>query len=151
MKAWGICAAAVLIGAAGFAGAPAGADTTTFHGQTITFHSAVPCVGAATITSVVNGNVHLSANPSGGTHENDNTVGTFTAALDAGGTSSGHYDIWSMYETADGVTYTASFIFNGQVTGGVGAGTSWHENFHTIAPVDPAGIPKLVFDDFHCG
>jgi len=110
----------------------------------------VACVGPATIAITFDYVVHTSTSPGGVFHETDTTTGTFTAGLDAGGTSSGHFEIWSAFNTADGVTGTGTFAFNGGVTDGVGAGTSWHENAHVTGPVDPAGIPKVAFDKFHC-
>jgi hypothetical protein len=143
-------AAAAFAFAVGLGMAPALAATTTQHHATQTFHDAVPCVGEATITIVFNAVQHQSTNPGGGFHETDTMTGTFSAVLDAGGTSSGKFTMWDGFNTADGVTGEGSFTFNGHVSDGVGAGTSWHENAHFVGPVDPTAIPKLAFDKFRC-
>jgi hypothetical protein len=130
--------------------APALATTTTEHHATETFHDAVPCVGAATITIVFNGVQHESTNPGGGFHETETMTGTLSAVLDAGGASSGKFTIWDNFNTANGVTGEGSFTFNGHVSGGVGAGTHWHENGHFVGPLNPTAIPKLAFDKFRC-
>jgi hypothetical protein len=133
-----------------FAAPAAHADTTTFHNLHETFRTILPCIGPATVTTTFNGDFHESSNPGGGYHETDNTVGSFTAVLDAGGTASGHFTIWSAFNTADGVNGVGTFNFNGQVTSGVAAGTEWHENSQYVGPVDLGSDPKLAFDHFHC-
>jgi hypothetical protein len=143
-------AAAAFAFAVGLGMAPASAATTTQHHATQTFHDAVPCVGEATITIVFNAVQHESTNPGGGFHETDTMTGTFSAVLDAGGTSSGKFTMWDGFNTADGVTGEGSFTFNGHVSDGVGAGTNWHENAHFVGPVEPTAIPKLAFDKFRC-
>lgn len=146
-----LAASAMALAATALLARPAHADTSTYHHQSETFHSVVPCVGPATITTIYNADVHLSTTPGGGYHETDNTTGTFTAVFDTGGIASGSFMIWSAFDTADFVNGSGSFAWNGHVSAGVGAGTSWHENSHYLGSVDLSGTPKVAFDDFHCG
>jgi hypothetical protein len=139
------------LGLVGLAAPPALADTTTYHDVTYTFHSAIPCVGAATIRVDVNAVVRRESTPNGGYHESDNTTGAFTATYDAGGTASGHFDISGEFNSGNGTTGEGSNLFNGHVINGVGAGTSWHSNFHINGPLDPTQLPKVAFGNFHCG
>ena len=146
----GAAVATMILAGSALLAPPALGDTTTYHGLRETFHSVLPCVGPATITTIFNADVHVSTTPGGGYHETDNTTGSFTAVLDAGGTASGHYMIWSAFNTADFVNGTGTFAWNGHVSAGVGAGTSWHENSQYVGSVDLTGIPKVAFDNFHC-
>jgi hypothetical protein len=126
------------------------AVTTTEHGVTETFHDEVPCVGFGIITITYNGVEHESTTPGGGVHATFTQTGTFTAVLDAGGTSAGKFTIWGNFNSADGVTGNSTFTFNAHVTSGVGAGTSAHDNSHFNGSLDGATDPKVAFDKFHC-
>jgi hypothetical protein len=143
-------AAAAFAFATGLGMSPALADTVTQHQVTQVIQDVVPCVGPATITIVFNTVEHQSTNPGGGFHATDTTTGTFTAVLDAGGVSAGHFTVWDNFNTPDGVTGEGSFTFNGHVSSGVGAGTNWHENAHFVGLLDPTSIPKVAFDKSHC-
>jgi hypothetical protein len=96
MRVTQLMMAACVAGAAmlGTAGA-VGAETITEHGVTETFHDQVPCVGFGEITTTCNSVEHESTTPGGGFHATFTETGTFTAVLDAGGTSSGKFTIWA--------------------------------------------------------
>jgi hypothetical protein len=144
--------AAAFVVAAGMWGTvgAAVADTTTEQGVTETFHDEVPCVGVGDITITYNEVEHESATPGGGFHATFTQTGTFSAVLDAGGTTSGKFTIWGNFNTADGVTGNSTFTFNLHVDSGVGAGTSFHENDHFNGPVDEATDPKVAFEKSRC-
>ena len=136
--------------------AAASADTVTEHHVTESIHDAVPCVGDATITITYNAVEHFSQAANGSLHATFTQTGTFSAVLDAGGTSSGRFTMWGNFNSsADGSMGNTTFTFNGTVKSGVGAGTSWHENMHFTGPFDADGNPqfdlaKVAFDKFTC-
>jgi hypothetical protein len=136
--------------------AAASADTVTEHHATETIHDVLPCVGDATITLTYNAVTHEDQAANGSFHGTFTMTGTFSAVLDAGGTSSGRFTIWGGFNaSADGSMGTTTFTFNGTVKSGVGAGTSWHEVMHFTGPFDADGNPlfdlaKVAFDRFSC-
>ena len=136
--------------------AAASADTVTEHNGTETFHDVVPCVGLGTITLTYNAVEHFSAAANGSLHGTFTEAGTFSAVLDAGGTSSGRFTNWGGFNSStDGSQAVTTFTFSGTVKSGVGAGTKWHEVMHATAPFDADGNPildlaKVAFDRFTC-
>jgi spore coat protein U-like protein len=151
MRGMRLIATACLVaaGTLGMAGTAA-AETTTVHGVTETFHDEVPCLGFGEITLTFNAVEHESSTPGGGIHATFTQTGTFTAVLDAGGTSSGKFTNWGNFNTADGVTGNSTFTFNLRVTSGVGAGTSFHENDHFNGALDELTDPKVAFEKSRC-
>jgi hypothetical protein len=147
---------AALVWSAGVAtGAPAQPTTTTEHNATETYHDQVPCNGFGDITLTYN-SVEHSTETDNGVNFTFTQTGTFSAVLDAGGTSAGRFTVWGggsvNFSTQQG---TFTFTFSGTIQSGVGAGTKWNEVMHFTGPVDAAGDPildlaKIAFDRFRC-
>jgi len=136
--------------------ATASADTITAHNQTEVIHDVLPCVGDATITITYNAVEHFNQAANGSLHGTFTQTGTFSAVLDAGGTSAGRFTIWGGFSanpaTGQGTT---TFTFSGTIKSGTGAGTSWHEVMHYTGSFDADGNPdfnvvKVAFDRFRC-
>jgi hypothetical protein len=130
--------------------------TTTEHNATETFHDELPCVGLAEITLTYNEVEHVTEN-STGFHFTFTQTGTFSAVLDAGGTSAGRFTIWGGGNSdLTGERANGTFTFSGTVKSGVGAGTSWNSVMHFTGPIDPAtgepifDLAKVAFDRFSC-
>jgi VCBS repeat-containing protein len=134
----------------------AAADTVTEHNVTETMHDVLPCVGDATITVTYNEVDHFSQAANGSVHGTSTQTGTFSAVLDAGGTSTGRFTVWDGFNSsADGSQHTFTLTLSGTVKSGVGAGTNWNEVTHFTGPVDASGEPildlaKVAFDNFRC-
>jgi hypothetical protein len=134
----------------------AAADTVTTHNATETMHDVLPCVGDATITITYNEVDHSSQAANGSVHETSTQTGTFSAVLDAGGTSTGRFTVWDGFNvSADGSQATFTLTFSGTVQSGPGAGTNWNEVQHFTGAVDADGNPifdltKVAFDNFRC-
>jgi hypothetical protein len=154
MRGIGLAAAAAVLvagvlGGAGPASAAATPETDHVHAGTETIHDILPCVGPATITITYNAVEHTTTT-STGFHETDTMTGTFTAVLDAGGTSAGKFTIWDGFNTANGVTGETTFTFNGHVSEGIGAGTNWNFVAHLTGPLDPSQLPIVAFERDRC-
>jgi hypothetical protein len=128
----------------------------TEHRVSETMHDVLPCVGDATITVTYNAVSHESQAANGSVHGTATQTGTFTAVLDAGGTSTGRFTVWDGFNhSADGSQVTFTFTFSGTVQSGVGAGTSWNSVSHFTGALDANGEPipdlvKVAFDKFSC-
>lgn len=141
--------------------APAGAlavanpETSTEHDATETFHDQVPCVGEGQITLTYNAVEHATENANG-FHATFTEAGTFSAALDQGGTSSGRFTNWGNFNTdTTGQQANGTFTFSLTVKSGAGAGTHFNEVSHFTGPVDADGNPilslaKVAFDNASC-
>src|SRR6476646_2692397 len=96
--------------------AAASADTVTEHHATETIQDVVPCVGAATIVLTYNAVEHFSQAANGSFHATFTQTGTFSAVLDAGGTSTGRFTIWGGFSanpaTGQGTT---TMTFSGTI------------------------------------
>lgn len=150
-----LVAALVLPTGAASAG-PAQPSTETSHRVTETFHDEVPCVGVGEITITYNSVVHFSQNDNG-MHFTFTQTGTFSAVLDAGGTSAGRFTIWGGGNSdSTGERANGTFTFSGTVKSGVGAGTKWNSVSHFTGPIDPAtgepilDLAKVAFERFRC-
>ena len=136
--------------------AAAAAETVTEHRITETMHDVLPCVGEATITVTYNAVEHESQSADGSFHGTATQTGTFSAVLDAGGSSSGRFTVWDGFNhLIPNLTGTFTLTFSGTVQSGVGAGTSWHEVSHFTGSLDADGNPqldlaKVAFDRFTC-
>jgi hypothetical protein len=134
----------------------AAADTVTARNVTETMHDVLPCVGAATITVTYNAVDHVSQAANGSVHETSTNTGTFSAVMDAGGTSTGRFTVWDgANHSADSSQVTFTLTFSGTVKSGVGAGTNWNEVSHFTGALDADGNPipdlvKVAFDNFRC-
>jgi hypothetical protein len=134
----------------------AAADTVTEHNVTETMHDVLPCVGDATITVTYNAVEHFSQAADGSVHGAATNTGTFSAVLDAGGTSTGRFTVWDGFNhSADGLQVTFTETFSGTVKSGVGAGTNWNSVSHFTGALDADGNPipdlvKVAFDNFRC-
>jgi hypothetical protein len=134
----------------------AAADTVTEHNVTETMHDVLPCVGEATITVTYNAVEHFSMAANGSLHGTATNTGTFSAVLDAGGTSVGRFTVWDGFSLNPGTSQgTFTFTFSGTVMSGVGAGTSWHMVSHYTGSYDSDGNRtfspvKVAFDRFRC-
>jgi hypothetical protein len=134
----------------------AAADTVIEHNATETMHDALPCVGDATITITYNEVDHFNQAANGSVHGTSTQTGTFSAVMDAGGTSSGRFTVWDGFNhSADGSQVTFTLTFSGTVKSGVGAGTNWNEVMHFTGALDANGEPildltKVAFDKFRC-
>jgi hypothetical protein len=134
----------------------ASADTVTEHRVSETMHDVLPCVGDATITVTYTAVSHESQAANGSVHGTATNTGTFSAVLDAGGTSTGRFTVWDGFNhSADGSQVTFTFTFSGTVQSGVGAGTSWNSVSHFTGALDANGEPipdlvKVAFDKFSC-
>ena len=135
---------------------PAQPTTTTVHNVTETFHDEVPCVGFGDITLTYNLVEHVTANDSG-FHFTFTQTGTFSAVLDAGGTSAGRFTVWGGGNSdLTGEKTNMTFTFSGTIRSGVGAGTSWNSVDHFTGPIDPAtgepnfDLAKVAFSRFSC-
>src|SRR4051794_4999090 len=105
--------------------ATAAADTVTGHRITETMHDVLPCVGEATITVTYNAVVHESQAADGSLHGTATNTGTFSAVMDAGGTSSGRFTVRDGFNQVSPHLRTFTLTFSGTVQSGVGAGTIW--------------------------
>jgi hypothetical protein len=134
----------------------AAADTVTEHNVTETMHDVLPCVGDATITVTYNAVEHVNQAANGSVHGTATNTGTFSAVLDAGGTSTGRFTVWDGFNhSADGSQVTFTETFSGTVKSGVGAGTNWNSVSHFTGALDADGDPipdlvKVAFDKFRC-
>ena len=133
----------------------AAADTVTEHNVTETMHDALPCVGDATITITYNEVDHFSQAANGSIHGTSTQTGTFSAVMDAGGTSTGRFTVWDGFSISPDGSGTFTITFSGTVKSGVGAGTGWHEVMHVTGTFDADGNPipdltKVAFDKFRC-
>jgi hypothetical protein len=142
--------------AAGALAGPAQPETTTEHHATEVIQDEVPCVGTGTITLTYNEVDHATANATG-FHFTFTQTGTFSAVLDAGGTSAGRFTIWGGGNSdLTGERANSTFTFSGTVRSGVGAGTKWNSVSHFTGPVDPAtgeplfDLAKVAFDRLNC-
>jgi hypothetical protein len=136
--------------------AVASADTVTEKNVTETMHDVLPCVGDATITVTYNAVEHVNQAANGSVHDTNTNTGTFTAVMDAGGTSTGRFTVWDgANHSADSSQVTFTLTFSGTVKSGVGAGTNWNEVSHFTGALDADGNPipdlvKVAFDNFRC-
>jgi hypothetical protein len=132
------------------------ADTITEKHVSETMHDQLPCVGLATITVTYNAVGHTNIAADGSTHGTSTNTGTFTAVLDAGGTSTGRFTVWDGFNhSPDGSQVTFTETFGGTVKSGVGAGTKWNSVSHFTGALDADGNPildlvKVAFDRFNC-
>jgi hypothetical protein len=149
----------VLLSAAALLVLPASAavaDTVTEHNVTETMHDVLPCVGDATITVTYNAVEHFNQAADGSVHGTATNTGTFSAVLDAGGTSTGRFTVWDGFNhSADSSQVTFTETFSGTVKSGVGAGTNWNSVSHFTGALDADGNPipdlvKVAFDKFTC-
>jgi hypothetical protein len=152
----GALLAALVLSAGAASAAPAQPVTTTEHHATETFYDELPCVGFGDITIAYNEVGHVSQNDTG-IHFTFTQTGTFSAALDSGGTSSGRFTIWGGGNSdLTGERANSTFTFSGTVRSGEGAGTNWNAVSHFTGPVDPAtgepifDLAKVAFDRFTC-
>jgi hypothetical protein len=123
----------------------AAADTVIEHNVTETMHDVLPCVGDATITVIYNAVEHFSQAADGSGHGSSTQTGTFSAVMDAGGTSTGRFTEWDGFNvSADGSQATFTMTFSGTVKSGVGAGRTGTRSGTSPGPSTPTATRSSI-------